>query len=283
MKKGILFGYGTIGRELVSQLPKDKVSIEYIVRFTGVFNSSLEKVGEQSEWRNFADGVDVVFIAVPSIARGEVAFEYEKFFLENNIPVITCEKASVAHNFDYLKSYKNIFKYTASVGGGTRMLNEISKFKPEEIIEIKGVVNGTLNYIGDGIKNGKDKDQIIKEVLEKGYAEPGFTEFDDIIKSELSDVLFKSVIIANCSGIFDRTISIDDIKLHSKFNENKRCVVRISREKIDAGFIEDTNASWLPDVVNNSLEINGGVVCMGPGAGAKATVESMIFDFESLF
>lgn len=280
MKNAILFGYGNIGKELVRQLPKEKIDLKYIVNSNGVFDSTLVKQGDLGDWKSFTDNIDVVFITIPTIGDGKVAFEYASFFLLKNIPVITCEKASIANNFDFFKKFKNFFKYTASVGGGTKMLNKISDFR-DKILEMKAVVNGTLNFIGSSLKKGIDKNEIVKDVLEKGYAEPGANSFEEIINGELQDVKLKTVILSNHSGIFDRIIKLDDIKI-IRDDLNKRCVVKISKQSIEAGFLEDNNANWLPVGVDNVLYINGKKVCFGPGAGAAATAKSMIFDMNSL-
>lgn len=278
MKNAILFGFGNIGKELANQIPKEKINLKYIVNTKGIFDSSLIKQGDLEDWKKIADDVQIVFITIPTTGDGGCAFEYEKYFLEKNVPVITCEKASIANNFEFLKQYKNIFRFTASVGGGTRMLQKIADYK-KEILEIKGVVNGTLNFIGDSLKNGKSQDEIVKEVLEKGFAEPGANTFPEIIDGELNDVRLKTVILANSSGIFDDVITLQDVNI-VKDDLNKRCVIKITKEGVEAGFLEDNNADWLPDGPNNVLYLNGVQVCFGPGAGAVPTVESMLEDLK---
>ncbi len=275
--KAIIFGAGNIGSALEKRLKKEGIDILCIVRSSGTFDSNLNQL---KDWKDFVHEADVAFICIPSKGNGNKAFEYEQFILDKGKAVIVCEKASIAHYWNKLKNF-NKFKYTASVGGGTKMLKEISKYKPEDIKEIKAVVNGTLNYISSELKNGKDKDQITQEVLEKGYAEPGASNFNEIIAGEINDVLLKTIIMANHSGLFDKVIGIEDIKV-APFDPSKRCIVKMDKNTIQAGFIEDTNAEWLPDSVNNILYINGGKKAYGPGAGAEATVDSMIDDLKSL-
>ena len=158
------------------------------------------------------------------------------------------------------------------------ILKEISKYKQDEINEIKAVVNGTLNYIGDGLKSRKTREQIVNEVLEKGFSEPGANSFEEIIEGEIRDVILKTIIIVNHSSIFDKTITENDIEKVS-FDENKRCIIKITRDRIQAGFIETDDSEWLPDGVNNVLYINNEKKILGPGAGAEATVGAMISDF----
>ncbi|MDB5204252.1 MAG: homoserine dehydrogenase [Candidatus Taylorbacteria bacterium] len=280
MKNAILFGFGNIGKVLAEQIPKEKIDLKYIVNSKGVFDSSLSKQGDLSDWKIFANDIGIVFITIPTVSDGAKALEYASFFLEKDIPVVTCEKASIANHFEYFKKHENIFKFTASVGGGTKMLERLSKFDGE-VFEIKGIVNGTLNFIGDSLKKGINKNEIVKEILEKGFAEPGANTFEEIIEGELNDIRLKTVILANSSGMFEKIIGPQDIKIARK-DLAKRCIVKISKEKIEAGFLEDNDAEWLPDGVNNVLYINTKKVCFGPGAGAVATVESMLGDLKSL-
>jgi len=281
MINAIIFGAGNIGSNLAKELSNEKVFVKYVVRTSGIFDDAFNKVAEQKDWKSFVDEVDLAFICVPTSGKGEKAFEYELNFLEKGKPVITCEKASVAFCWEVLNKYKKLFLYTASVGGGTKMLQEISKYDPQEIKEIKAVVNGTLNYISDGLVSGRTKDEVVKDVLEKGYAEPGAVTFEEIIKSEMNDVLLKTIIIANHSGIFDRVITKEDIAIFD-FDISKRCIVKIDRNNIEIGYIEDAKADWLPDGVNNILLINNEKKAYGPGAGADATVLSMIYDLKIL-
>lgn len=280
MKNAILFGYGNIGKALATEIPKEKINIKYIVNSRGVFNSSLVKQGDLADWKMFVDDVQIVFITIPTTSDGNIAFEYEKFFLEKNIPVITCEKASIANHFEELKKYKDIFRYTASVGGGTQMLRKILEYE-KEILEVKAVINGTLNFIGSSLKKGASKEEIVKEVLERGFAEPGANTFEEIVEGELNDVRLKTVILANCSEIFENILKPEDVKMVCE-DLSKRCVLNMSKEKVEVGFLEDNNADWLPDGVNNVLYVNGEKLCEGPGAGAVATVESMVSDLNNL-
>jgi homoserine dehydrogenase len=277
----IIFGAGNIGSVLTEKLIQEGVNIKYIVRTSGIFDINSNQVGNQSEWKKYVDEVDVAFICIPTVEAGEQALEYEKAFLEKNKPVITCEKSSIAHYWNDLNKYKNIFKYSASVGGGTMMLKEISKYQPTDIKEIKGVVNGTLNYISDELNSGKTKDEVVKEVIEEGYAEPSTSSFEEIISAEMRDVILKTIIIANHSGIFDGVITKQDIKVVD-FDEKKRCVICINKDSIEVGFTDNNNSNWLPGGVNNVLYINGEKKVEGPGAGAEATVLSMISDYREL-
>ncbi len=287
MKNAMVFGMGNIGTVLVKRLKEENISVKYIVRTTGIFDVELNKVADKEKWEDFGVNVDIAFICISTDNDGNQALEYALYFLKQGKTVITCDKASVAYHWDILKNYSDLFKYTASVGGGTQMLKEVSLYKPEDIKEIEAVVNGTLNYISWALSNGIDKEKVLKEVLERGYAEPGSNSFEEIIKTELNDVVLKTIIIANHSRMFDKTISREDISVIEPDATSiitKRCIVRIKNEKVEVGFLEYNNSDndWLPDGVINVLYINGGLKADGPGAGAEDTVSAMISDMDDL-
>lgn len=277
----MVFGFGNIGTTLVRRLQEEGIHVKYIVKSDFILDSDLNGVARQCDWEIYAKKADCAFICIPTVDKGEQAAKYQSFFLKKGKPVITCEKASIAHHWNSLKKQRNIFKYTASVGGGTKMLEKISNYKPKDIRKIKAVVNGTLNYISENLGLGLKEEEIIKIVLERGYAEPGATSFDEIILSEMKDVILKTMIIANHSGIFKRTIKEKDIHLVN-FHKNMRCIVEITHDTIKAGFIEGNLSYSLPSGVNNVLYVNGEKKASGLGAGAEATVSSMMSDYASL-
>lgn len=281
-KRVLIFGLGKIGQALAKRLSEEGAVIAAIIRSRGVFNEAGQKIAEHSRWKNFIPEADVAFIAVPTVGEGDEALEYTEAILEYNKPVITAEKASLASNPELIKKNEGLLRYTATVGGGTRMLKKISEYPKGEILEIKAVVNGTLNYISDRIQHGVSQKEAILEAVEKGYAETDTDDFKVILEDESRDVIRKAVIIANHSGMFTRAITESDVKF-IKPTDNlaaMRCIVRITSEGVQAGFIERGMSDWLPSGVNNVLYVNGAEKARGPGAGANATVSTMISDYQ---
>jgi homoserine dehydrogenase len=292
--RAIVFGHGTIGKVLVQHLKKKGVSVLCIVRTNGIFDGELQKIGEVSDWKNFGEQADIAFLGIPTNKDGNTALAYALSFLEKGKTVVTCEKAAIAYHFDVLRKYDDLFLYSAAVGGGTRMLKEIAHFRESGVpVEtVQAVVNGTLNYMSCRAAEGATKDEVVHEVLEKGFAEPGAMSFEEIIQAELNDVRLKTVILANASGLFDKVITTSDVDVvEPDFDwqnfSKKRCIVRISKHAIEVGFIEDatgkadvenTAMTWLPGGVLNALYINGEHKVTGPGAGAEDTVSAMLLD-----
>jgi homoserine dehydrogenase len=267
----ILIGHGTVGKEVERVLHQHDISITSIIRSK--------------------DAIDVhtlnsdtyLFICVPSVGKGELVAHYYQDAFERGAKIITCEKAYLAYNWDVAKTHANQIEYSATVGGDSGILDAVALNKGS-IIDIRAVVNGTLNYIGEKNAQGITSDEIYSEVTAKGFAEPGATNLEEVIQAELKDVLYKTIILANHSGLYDRVIGEKDVEVfqYGKYSEqdtqHSRCSVHLSKDVLRAGFIESGNIVF-PTDANNALYINGAKIVEGPGAGGRITAERMYKDF----
>lgn len=73
-------------------------------------------------------------------------------------------------------------------------------------------------------------------VTNQGFAEPGAKNFQEVIDQEMQDVLYKSVIFANHSGLYHGVVTLSDIILEP-FKEGARCMLVADKHHIRAGFI----------------------------------------------
>ncbi len=87
--------------------------------------------------------------------------------------VVTAGKELVARHGARLSGLADstgcTFQYSASVGGGVPMLEFIDGDK--EISVVRGVVNGTCNFVADLVRDGQQFDDAVKLAQENGYAE----------------------------------------------------------------------------------------------------------------
>lgn len=277
--KIILIGYGTVGKEVQKVLEEKNLNIDYIVRSSGIFDSRDSQVDNLENFSKYIDSNSVVFISTPTQGKGENSLVYYTQALTKGARVITCEKAVLAYNWDLVQTYKGKIQYSATVGGNSGILPAIAEYK-EEIVEIKAVVNGTLNYIADKQKEGLSPTELFTDVMSKGFAEPGSANFDEVIQNELKDVRYKAAIFANHSGMYAQIFTPEDIQIEG-WNENFRCIVLLNKEGVTAGFMKTEDTSWFPQGVNNCLYINNIKMAEGPGAGGRATAERMYNDFKT--
>ncbi len=291
MKKAIIIGNGSIGSEVGRQIMELGWEVVAVVE-------------RGDEWESLS--ADVVFLAIPT-DNGESALKYIEHFVKRDIPVVTCEKGALAHHFDKLAPHLHMVGFNATVGGGTRILSYLRSRNPEKIDSVLGVLNGTLNFIFSKLDEISAA-EVLKEVLEKKYAEPGANTFEEIIKGELGDLHKKGIILANFSGLVkdvftpskDFVISKDVLVKALENPRIYRFIFSMSRIPLDIIGVVYESEGWhvqmglcdvsnfgidLPKGVNNALYIKEGestYTIIGPGAGPIPTALAMIADAKEL-
>ena len=274
--KTILIGYGNVGKAIHEVLREHAVSVDLIVRKSGVYSADGYLLDTIDKFDSYVDGDTMAYISVPSDADAMKNLGYYLSVLEKGGSVITCEKSVLAHYWHVLRPYMNCLWYSATVGGNSGILPELHHYTGE-IREIKAVINGTLNIISEESARGMSEDALYDLVTSQGFAEPGSANFQEVIASEMQDVLYKAVIFANHSGLYPREITLSDI-IQEPYRAGARCMLVADKNHIRAGFMYDTDTSWFPAGVNNVLLINGEKIVEGLGAGARATAERMYTD-----
>ena len=290
-----IIGLGLIGSTLKRKAETRNWDIKFILKSDGVYKDD-KKIDELQNYQNYCDNLDLVFLAIPTQDDGTIAYNYIKTFIEKNIPIVTCEKGALSNYFTELKPSLSKIGYSATVGGGTRLLKHVKKQ------EMHAIVNGTLNYVFDEIAKGISFEQAIEQAKKLGYAEPGANNPIEILNKEATeDVPMKAVILCNIAGFSPirakdiETQEINEQQLQQIIKENRRYIVSITKEKQEhiGGFthqIEDYILSagfrippkqLILSGVDNALLINDKFVT-GPGAGPDPTTEAMLKDAEEL-
>jgi homoserine dehydrogenase len=103
-------------------------------------------------------------------------------------PVVTANKSVIAHHGPELEAEARrsgaAFRFEAAVAGGLPILAPLAAdLAGNEIIRIRGIVNGTTNFILSAMaEEGQPYDDVLREAQEQGYAEAdpsGDVEGDD--------------------------------------------------------------------------------------------------------
>lgn len=311
-----IIGAGRIGSELYRKIQSLGWNIKFILEIDGVYKNLKDKIDKHKNYLNYCKDLDIGFLAIskPKSDDGSIAFGFMKSLLEKNIPVVTSEKGAYSNYFRELKKWREKTGYSATVGGGTRMLRYLEKKINPEVTEIHAVVNGTLNYMFYWISKGKNLEEVAKKARELGYAEPGAKSAFDIIKTESEkDVPMKSSILFNISGISSEILRAKDIVVNKmnesdlekliKESKNRRYIVSITKEEKEEDVIDGFNhkiGKWFisggfKNIEENPLygkliikNVNNSIIICenekiyqkkpGPGAGAEPTASSMIKD-----
>ncbi len=333
LHKIAFIGFGTVGQGLVEILRdkrdmlKSKYDLDYSIvaicdfKLGSVYSKDgicpeelLEVIEKTGSIENYPEGekgwdvlktinecgADTIFEATyTDIKTGEPATEYVRAALNAGMNVITTNKGPTALKYNELKnladSKKVQFKIEGTVLSGTPSINLAEKTLAGcDIHEIRGIMNGTTNYILSEMEEGKEYATVLKTAQELGYAEA-----DPTADVEGFDALAKVVILSNVfmdanlkPEDIDRTgitgISLEDIEtarkegkrwklIGSTKKENGKITGKVAPEKLPlsdplAGVMGATNA------LTFSTDLMGDVTIVGAGAGKIETGFSMLVD-----
>jgi homoserine dehydrogenase len=246
-----------------------------------------------------ADADVMVEMTYTDIKTGEPATSHIKAGLSKGMSVTTTNKGPVAlFSRDLLKLAADNnakFFFEGTVMSGTPLLNLVRETLAGcYITEMKGILNGTTNYILTKMEEGMSYDDALKKAQELGYAEA--VPDADVLGW---DALAKVTILANtvfdapvkteevpCTGITE--ITVDDIKkakadgkryklIGKVWREGDKVKGSVAPEQVDlshplAGIMEATNAMTI------TTDALGDVTIVGPGAGRVETGYSTLID-----
>lgn len=204
--KFLSVGYGNVGRAIPERCAQIGLnSSDYIVRSDGTYiknkDGKLKLYSSDPKFWNdkkVLEGVDIVFVSIPSFEDGKRAYELINGVLAQDIPVVTSEKGAFANFYSRLEPQKDRIGISATVGGGTGMMSYLSERVNSRTNQIHVILNGTLNFIMNGISEGGTAGQVIEQAVTLGYAEPGSSSYLDVLNGEIiGDVPKKTVILWN--------------------------------------------------------------------------------------
>ena len=241
-----LLGLGTVGVGIVQILEERKGYLEKLIKkeinISKILVKDIEKIRDIEINRGKLttdvheiiedDGIDVIIEVMGGLDK---PYEYIKEALSRGKNVITANKAVVAKHLEELtdlaRKNNKFFLYEASVGGGIPIIKPLQEqININEIQQIKGILNGTSNYI---LTKMVTDDLSFTEALEisqnLGYAEADPTDdiegYDTRRKLRiLSTIAFKNRINEDnisCYGI--NSISFKDIRNIKNMN----CTIKL--------------------------------------------------------
>lgn len=241
----------------------------------------------------------IVEVTFTDVKTGQPAIDHCKYAFEHGKHVIMSNKGPVALAYEELKQLaekKGVrLGFEGSVMSGTPALRmPVTSLAGNMITEIKGILNGTTNYMLTQMEKGHSYDEALKKAQNNGFAEA-----DPTSDVEGFDALYKIIILTNVimghslqttevsrKGISH--LSIDDIakakaegkrwKLIAKVQvEEGRYTASVLPEKIPlddplAGVTGATNA------ITYFCDLAGPITLVGAGAGKKETGFSILID-----
>ncbi len=303
VKVGIV-GLGTVGEAVVRNLQKNKDIIKAragkeIKVVKGVIREPNKykhlNIPLSTDYKEVTRDKDID-IVVELIGGVDKAFEIVSDALKHNKAVVTANKALLAyHRFELQKIAKTPFGFEASVAGGIPIIKALRDgLSANHILEIKGIINGTCNYILSEMKKGKPYEDALKEAQELGYAEA-----DPTFDVGGFDTAHKLLILASIAYNIDakpediliegiENINLTDIEFAKEFGYEIK-LLGIAKKidnkielRVHPTLIKNNEMISKVDGVMNAISVIGDVVgetmYYGPGAGGDATASAVISD-----
>ena len=300
-----LIGFGTVGQGFFHYLEENKEDKQLAT--VVIKNASKSRVPDSL---NFSTDLNDVYnnkeitTVVELISDYEQAFSIVKQALLQGKQVVSSNKKMIAYHLEELveleQNSKGNFLYEGAVAGSIPILKIINEqYAFDDITEIRGILNGTSNYILTQIF---EKGIGYKEALQQAqYA--GFAEANPASDVEGYDALYKLLILA--THAFGKFISPEKALNIGINNIKNSDIVFAKKNKLSiklVGSIKSINnkltLSVLPTFVDenddlyhvkneyNAVEVVskniGSQVFKGKGAGSLPTGHVVYTDFKSV-
>ncbi len=304
-----ILGFGVVGGGVASLLTENKketealggeeINIKYILDLRDFPESKFAKkvIHDYSIIENDPE-VDTV---IEVMGGSHPAYEYTVSALLAGKNVITSNKEVVANFGDeFLKLAKKMgvsYRFEAAVGGGIPALSPIiSCVKQNKIREIRGILNGTTNYIltkmfsyGDTFENA------LSDAQSRGYAERNpdadVLGTDACRKIAILTALVTGKLISTADIPTEGIVGVRpaDVcaaeKIGCKIKLLGRCIVSEDGEvsvSVAPTLIPHDKLLSAVSGVYNAIELVGDpigeVMFYGPGAGAGSTASAVVGD-----
>ncbi len=176
--------------------------------------------------------------------------------------VVTVNKGPLALKYgELMQSAKEkgcFFRFEGSVGGAMPIINLCREnLKGENIKSIRGILNGTCNYVLSKMDNGQPFEQALKEAQQLGYAETDPT--NDV---EGYDTACKVVILAN--SVFGRDVTFSDVNITG--------ISSITSEAMALAAAENMVIRLIGEVSDSKLEVSPRLIPKNHALGTTGTL-----------
>jgi homoserine dehydrogenase len=268
----------------------------------------LRNLAGQRDWSSLdmieQAGADVLVELSPTeLTTGEPATSHIRAALSRGMHAITANKGPIALHLAEMRrlaaASQAYLGYEGTVMSGTPALRlGWSDLAGCEILELRGIVNGTTNYILTQMEDGMSYADALAEAQRLGYAEADPT--GDV---EGYDAAAKAVILANVLmdarlGLGDveragiTTLTRDTIEAARSSGERWKLIARVWRdgEQVRASVLPTrlpishplSGAGGATNALTLTTDLLGDVTLIGPGAGGVATGFAVVSDILSM-
>src|SRR5512133_1319554 len=201
-----LFGYGCVGQGLHDVLNSSKGFKADIVKICVKDRNKKRRISMDHFTYDKNDILDdpSINLVVELIDDADEAFSIVSTAMKKGKNVVTANKMMVAKHFrelvDMQSKYKVSLLYEASAGASIPIIRNLEEYYDNELLySLRGILNGTTNYILTKMHNGNmSYADALKEAQAKGFAES-----DPTLDVEGWDAKYKLCILtAHAYGLF---------------------------------------------------------------------------------
>lgn len=304
-----LLGFGTVAGAFYDLVEENKEALEKLtgqaIEFKKILVRNPEKYKRCQDLLTtdpdeiFAD--EKINLIVEATGEVEKLYKPLESSLKNGVNIISANKALVSKYLQELLSASEVgqaqLKFEGAVGGALPILSQIDKLKAAGGVKsVKGVLNGTSNFILNQMEAGLGFEGALKLAQEKGYAEADPSADIDgidtkrklnILASLLFDQPFDEESIPT-TGI--RNISETEIKSALEKNKTIKLLaygdkdgkLYVRPEEVDKNSILGSLAGGENAVVIESTNA-GEIVIKALGAGGRETAYSLVSDLIDIY
>jgi homoserine dehydrogenase len=299
-----LLGFGTVGSAVARLLYARRG--EHGLELTHICNRGVErkKVSWVSEGVCWTDQIEEVLnsdvqVVAELIGGLRPAYEWVRRLLEAGKSVVTANKQLMARHGSELTELagrnRQQLAFGACVGGGIPVLSGLSQgLAGDRLLKIRGILNGTCNYILTRIESGASFADALKEAQAAGFAEADPTEDIDGL-----DARAKLVILARAglkAEVLPENVlcrSIRDLAfIDFEYAHELGCTIRqVSRAELGDGKLRIAVEPALvsrhsplaaveggENIIISTGEFGGDTVFSGLGAGGNPTAVAVVSD-----
>ncbi len=288
-RKGYIISQSGFDLEKLLEVKRVKGSVYEYDNVTKGLNKDLNV----DELLANVDAECLVEVTPTNLINGEPSLSYIISAMKHGKNVVTANKGPLALAFPSLielAEYNNVMlRFSATVGGGTPIL-EFAKhcLKGDSIASLRGILNGTTNYILTKMEEGLEFDQALEDASIKGYAEA-----DPTLDIDGYDAAAKLVIMAN--WIMNMKVTLNDIKFRGIRDVSRKQMEEALKKGSTIKLIAECNDQLSvmprevrkddPLCVNGTLnavtffsEHSGELTIIGRGAGGIETSSAILRD-----
>lgn len=302
-------GAGNVGIEAIRGAQRIGPDRGYVVRGVAVRDPDKDRGINAPFTKDVRDILNDPSIDVfVEVAGGiEPARSWMADAMAKGMSVVSANKAAIAGSslINEATDRQVDFAFEASVGGGIPIIRPlITRSFVDEVIGIRGILNGTTNYVLTQMAKGEDFDSAITRAQEKGFAEANYesdTEgYDSRYKlAILASLAFRKLIDPESISRVGMTgITPVDLELARQYQTDEggpgysiKLLAIATRQDDGSLVLEVTPALIKKDqllaLVNdefNGIEVdwkNGGPhLTYGRGAGGVATASAVMDDID---